>query len=111
MRYEPLPPPTDRESAERVFAGDDSQQICETLLSLAMSGEDSDWVAEQALRLSEHAAWQVRAISATALGHIARINKSVPARSFHVLGRLLNDPQTRGYAESALDDLHTCLPR
>jgi hypothetical protein len=86
-------------------------RICEILLGLGVSSEDSDWMAEHALRLSEHLAWQVRAISATVLGRIARINKPVPGRSFEALARLLEDMQTKSYAESTLGDIHAFFPR
>jgi hypothetical protein len=110
MHYQ-APEPVDREEAARILAGTDVRRIQETIINLALSGQDRAWVEEQALRLTEHPDPGVRGIAATALGHLATFHGYVSPLVWRALARLLEDPQTRGQAKTALDDLHHAIPR
>lgn len=105
MRYvEPLP--ITKARAEEILAGGNGDEICEAMVALAFYEADWRWTQERCLELTHHADWTLRAIAATCLGHLARIHRTLEMdRVRPRLVELMNDPQTRGYAENAADDI------
>ena len=104
-KYEP-PQPTSRHDAEQVFRTGTTEEICETLVALALHEDDAAWVESICLEFTRHPSPNVRAIAATCLGHLARIHGQLNlGLVLPSLQRLLQDPSTSGYAENALSDI------
>lgn len=105
MRYSE-PVPLSKADAEKIFASSDRDAICEALVALALNAPDWRWVQDRCLALTHHAEWELRAIAATCLGHLARIHGTLDfARVKPRLIELMEDPRTRGYAETAAGDI------
>lgn len=111
MKYEE-PPPVTKSEAERVFGSSDLDRVRETLVCVALHEPDWRWVQEWCLRLLDHDDTTVRAVAATCMGHVARIHRQLDLeRSLPALRALLYAPETRGYAESALEDVAMFIRR
>ncbi|MGF0314455.1 hypothetical protein [Nocardia fluminea] len=98
--------PIDRDESIALLASDESRIVSETILRLALHDADGAWVTDRALALLDNADTGVRASAATALGHIARIHREIDRdRVVPALRRLLDNPETAGRADDALDDI------
>jgi hypothetical protein len=110
MRYE-RPEPISREEAIISLASEDPHVVAQAIIRLALNSPDRVWVEQQALWLTSHRDPDVRAVAATALGHLARIHGAVDHRAVvPALERLKEDPETVGRAEDALSDISIFAP-
>jgi hypothetical protein len=110
MRYE-RPEPIGRREALDAIASGDSVRSCEAIIRLALNDPDGPWVEGVALGLIENDDSNVRAVAATALGHVARIHGQISSdRVIPALRRLMDNPQTLGRAEDALSDIAIFAP-
>lgn len=111
MKYHD-PPVLDRERAVEELKSGVPERIGEALVSVALHDADSRWVQEQCLELASHPSAAVRSISATCLGHVARIHRELELeRVLPVLAELRLSPETEGAAQDALDDIEMFLGR
>jgi HEAT repeat len=96
-----------RSMIEDLFAHGSDDEICETLVDIALSEpDDGAWVQDKCLEMSRHPSWPVRAIAATCLGHLARIHGTLDlTKALPRLRDLQSDPRTAGHAENALADI------
>ena len=100
------PEAMDRAEAEAVLRGQDPTAICEALVRVALHDPDWAWVQEHCLRLTAATDPEVRGVAATCLGHLARIHGMLDLiRVEPTLRQLRRDPEVRGHAEDALDDI------
>ncbi|MBH0777018.1 hypothetical protein [Nocardia bovistercoris] len=98
--------PIERDEATALLESAEGPVVVETILRLALHDPDGEWVTERALALIDNPSADVRNSAATALGHIARIHRGIDReRVVPTLQRLLDDPETAGRAEDALDDI------
>jgi hypothetical protein len=98
--------PVERTDALAMIDSGDSRAASEAILRLALHDPDGDWMTDRALGLLSSADADVRAVAATALGHIARLHRSIDKENVvPALRELLSDPETAGQAEDALDDI------
>lgn len=100
------PQPITRRDAQAALSSRDPSQVCEALLGLAFHDPDWEWVESTCLDFSHHSDPAVRGVSATCLGHLARIHRRI--HLLLVVPRLramLEDPAIRGTAQDALDDI------
>ncbi|WP_165975970.1 hypothetical protein [Actinomadura rubrisoli] len=110
MRYEEIPDLT-REDLENALLRQDDEAAQNALLSLALHGHDWKWVQDQCLGLLNNPSQPLRSTAVICLGHIARIHKKLDLdRVLPALRHALNDPQTAGYAEQAIDDIELFIP-
>lgn len=110
-RYEEINP-IGRVPARKLFAADDRETICRTLVSVAMFESDRRWAQSQCLKFARHDDSFVRGVAATCLGHLARIHGAIDEdKVVPVVRELLRDrdPGTRGKAQDALSDFSTFL--
>lgn len=101
------PQPIDREAAVTALSSDDPRVAADAILRLALHDDDGAWVEEQAVRLLDSPHGPVRGVAATALGHVARLHRTIKPATIGRLTELLDDPDpdTAGRAENALDDI------
>ena len=105
MKYQ-KPRCMSKAEAERIFSSADASSLQGALVSMALHEPDWRWVQEKCLGLTAHPDAGVRALAATCLGHIARIHRQLDLDIVMPrLELLLADPETAGYAETAIDDV------
>jgi hypothetical protein len=110
MRYE-KPEPIGRKDALDVIASGNPELVCDAIVRLALNDHDGHWVEGVALSLMGSEDPNVRAVVATALGHVARIHGEITVSLvLPALKRLLRDPRTAGHAEDALSDIAVFVP-
>jgi len=96
----------DKASAESIFASNDEKQICQTLVSLAFHEQDWQWVQNYCLKFLQSDNANIAGISATCLGHIARIHRKLEKdKVVSALQLMLSNDQISGVVEDALDDI------
>lgn|SRR5574341_993735 len=111
MKYERIKP-INKARAKKLLAGDNPDEICRALVSVAMFEDDRRWSQAQCLKFARSDNSFVRGVAATALAHIARIHGTIDEDEvLPVLRELLHDkdPETRGKAQDALSDFSTFL--
>ena len=109
MVYEGLGPITIPD-AEAALASGEARSIGRALLRLALHGPDWRLAEARALQHLAHPDVWVRRNAATALGHVARLSRALDIDSVvPALTALLSDPDVRGYAEDALDDIEVFM--
>lgn len=87
------------------------EPVCDAIIRLALNDPDRHWVEGIALALTGSEDPNVRAVAATALGHVARIHGEINVSLVvPALKRLLGDPRTAGRAEDALSDIAIFVP-
>jgi hypothetical protein len=110
MRYE-KPEPIGRKEALDAVASGNPEIVGDAIIRLALNDPDGHWVEEVALTLMGSDDPNVRAVAATASGHVARIQGEITAGLvIPALKRLLKDPRTAGRAEDALSDIAIFVP-
>lgn len=98
--------PIGRDDAETTLTSPDAYLVTEAILRLALHDPDGRWVTDRALELLRNPDADIRAAAATALGHIARIHRTIDTeRVIPALHHLTNNPATAGQAQDALDDI------
>lgn len=111
MKYETIEL-LSKDQAERLFAKDDRETICRTLVRVTMFEPDRHWAQSQCLRFASHKDSFVRGVAATCLGHVARIHGVIDEDEvIPVVRQLLcdRDPQTRAIAEDTISDFSIYL--
>lgn len=105
MQYEELAP-IERSDAAAELASNDWERVSVALLRLSLYDPDPVWLEDTVLPYTRHGHSWVRGVAATCLGHVARIHgrlnleKCLPA-----IRELLDNDETKGNAEDALDDI------
>jgi hypothetical protein len=98
--------PLSRDEAKRIFAGDDTDEMVNALLSVAYHDPDWQWVQNQCLKFLDTSDLKLRWIATICLGHIGRIHGVI---DWDVvvprLESLLENPELAGIAEDALGDI------
>lgn len=104
--------PIDRNIAEVYFSSGDPECICNALVAITFHDQDWKWVQEKCLFFLMSENTDISGLSATCLGHIARIHGQLDEdRVVNMLQERLTDPQLSGRIEDALDDIEMFLPK
>lgn len=106
MIYEE-PSPSTPEELESSLAAADFAAAAASLISLALSHNDSAHVESLAIALLEHPDDNVAAAAATSMGHLARLHGSLTHEDLVRLrlGVAADRPNIRGRVLDALDDV------
>jgi hypothetical protein len=96
---------SDPQQLADAIASNDADSISERLIALSLQGEEPSWLTSQAINLSRHPDLTVRRASVVALGHLARVTRTVDDRVIAHLTSLADDPELAGPATDALDDI------
>ena len=85
---------------------DDARELCGAMIAAALNVDDWEWLQDELVELLHHPDLNVRAIAATSLGHVARIHGRLDvARVRPLLEELRQHQKTRGFADTALEDI------
>jgi hypothetical protein len=110
MQFE-QPDVRSREDLETDLASHDRQRICTALMSAALNDPDRKWIETLIVRFIAHQDPWVRGVAALAAGHTARRHRQLDASIPPLVAELLENPETSGKAEDALDDIEVFLGR
>lgn len=102
---------TDRQAFVRALARGDERAAAHALVGLAVRDPDWRWVQDRCLALIADPASPLRSLSATCLGHLARIHGTHDAVRVMSALRAMAREKGGGIAEDALDDIETCVGR
>ena len=101
----------DRETFLAVVERNESLPLREAMISAAFHIDDWKWLQGQFVELLAHDDPWVRKVAATCLAHVARIHRRLDVALVRPLIEvLLEDPETRGHAEDALEDIEDLIP-
>ncbi len=105
------PVPIEMEDALLIFNSKDPVDICNALIGLTYHHPDWKSIQDQCEILSSHDSIEVRSLTATCFGHIARIhgqleiNKVIP-----ILEKLKEETEIEGIVEDAISDIQIFAP-
>jgi hypothetical protein len=95
-----------RSEIEVLLRGGDRAEIVDALLSAAYYEPDWQWVQGQCIIFSRHEDQNVRWVSATCFGHLARIHRQLDLELvLQRLAEMRSDPSVAAAAEDALEDI------
>ena len=105
------PEQLNRHQLKEIFLAGSTDEICSALVAMAFYDEDWKWSQDQCLRFLEHPEWEIRAVAATCLGHIARIHSRLDKELVEqLLKKHMSDEKIAGYIDNALDDINWFIP-
>ncbi len=106
MRSYAPPTPLSRADAEAALQSTDAAALGQTLIDIAYFEADGAWALAQALAFTRHADEDVANAATSAIGHIARIHRSLDmAEAILRLEELRANRGTREAARFALEDI------
>lgn len=95
-----------RRLIEAIAAGD-SDGVSIALVKATFAEPSSAWLYDRCLDLAATGPWEVTAVAATCIGHLARLRGYARADTVAFLESLVaSHPRVRPYAEDALEDVH-----
>ena len=84
--------------------------ICDAIVRAAHFINDYNWLLQQYILLLEHPDLEVRGVTVTCIGHLARLNeKAKKDELLGILEPLLSDSDLSGRVADAIDDVNTFL--
>jgi len=84
--------------------------VCDALVRAVHFIHDYDWLLQQYILLLKHPDLEVRGVTITCIGHIARLNAEADkTQLLGILDPLLCDSDMAGRVEDAIDDVNTFL--
>ena len=84
--------------------------ICDAIVRAAHFINDYDWLLQQYMLLLKHPDIEVRGVTVTCIGHLARLNGNAKKDELlSILEPLLSDSDLAGRVEDAIDDVNTFL--
>ncbi|PPS26924.1 hypothetical protein BVY11_21160 [Pseudomonas amygdali pv. morsprunorum] len=99
-------PVYDRSTVEKALDSKEIKSVCEALLSIAFYDPDWEWAQRKFLDGLESSNPDIRGLSATCLGHVARIHQKLDkVRVITAFRYHLNDNAISGQIEDALIDI------
>jgi hypothetical protein len=110
MKYD-QPQPCTRAELDTDLNSGDAGTIATGLMSAALYESDRAYVEGLVVNFLQHQDPWVRGVAAIAAGHVARIYHALSTEEIvPLIEALLEDPQTSGKAQDALDDIGTFVP-
>lgn len=106
VRYEQVKPIT-RQEAEKIFEGNQPDEVADALLRLTYHHPDFEWIQEKCVIFLESPHENVRWRAIQCLGHLARIHGKIGDKVVNLLEEFLHHPVYAGVASDALDDIQT----
>lgn len=102
--------PIDRKLAEVIFSSNDSEKICNALISITYHDDDYEWVQNKCVTFLYSNDLDVKRLAITCLGHLARIHNKLDKKLvIPLLEELRKDKKVEGVVEDALDDIDMFL--
>ncbi|MGV7222489.1 MAG: hypothetical protein ACQ9MH_13270 [Nitrospinales bacterium] len=84
--------------------------LCHAIVGVVHSIDDYDWLLKHFILLLEHPASEVRCVTVTCIGHLARLNDDADKdQLIEILTPLLSDNVLAGPAEDAIEDIQKFL--
>ena len=95
-----------RETATSGLLSSDAAAICRAMLSISYFDPDREWVLDQLAWMAGHSGLEVRALVATCIGHVARLDRKIDLlKAGAILDRLAEEPNLRAVVKDAWEDL------
>jgi hypothetical protein len=106
------PAPIPREQLEKTLASGDGSTVADALIRMALWEPDWRWAEQKTLSALGDSRKEVRVAALQSIGHLARLHRSLNLEIvIPVVTRLLDDPECRGTAADALEDIATFMPK
>ena len=107
LRYE-APSEISKKEFLEIIAGNVVVLMCQAIVDAVHSIADYDWLLIQFNGLLKHPDKQIRGVTATCIGHLARLSPDANREQLlSILRPLLSDSLIAGQVEDAIDDVCT----
>jgi hypothetical protein len=109
MKYD-QPRPRTRSELDKDLSSGDAATIATALTSAVLHESDRAYIECLIVKFLQHQEPWVRGVAAIAAGHVARMHHALSREKIvPLIETLLEDPQTSGKAQDALDDIEIFL--
>ena len=93
-----------------ILKGGDTQNLCQAIISSVNSIQDYHWLIQRYKKLLHHDNPEVRGVTITCIGHLARINEeSDKSELLNILKEIPSDDEVFPRVEDAIDDIDLYL--
>ena len=104
--------PTDitKEKFSQIIAEGIIVSMCQAIIDAVHYISDYDWLLAEFRKLLNHTNAEVRGVTVSCIGHLARLNKNADKdQLLQILQPLLSDDEIAGRVEDAMDDINMFL--
>lgn len=106
------PAPIPREQLEKALVSSDAPTVADALIRMALWESDGRWAEQKSLSALGDRRKEVRIAALQSIGHLARLHRSLNLETvIPAVTKLLDDPDCRGTAADALEDIATFMPK
>jgi hypothetical protein len=111
MRSYVEPTSIDKDEFAQIIASGNIKSKCNAIVRAVHSISDYDWLISEFSKLINNPNHEVRGVTVTCIGHIARLHcrHSNKQQLLQIIEPLLIDSEISGRVEDALDDINTFL--
>jgi alpha-D-ribose 1-methylphosphonate 5-triphosphate diphosphatase PhnM len=104
------PAPISREQIDKALLSGDVTTAAEALIRMAFWESDWSWAEQKSLSALTDGRKEVRVAALLSIGHLARLHRSLNLETvLPAVKSLLDDPECRGTAQDALEDIATFM--
>ena len=110
MRTYVEPTEISKDEFAQTIASGSIESKCDAIVRAVHSIPDYDWLISEFSKLINDPDHQIRGVTVTCIGHIARLHKySDKQQLLQIVEPLLSDSEIGGRVEDAIDDINTFL--
>ena len=110
MQFYIEPTKISKDEFTQTIASGSIESKCDAIVRAAYFIPDYDWLVSQFTKLVNDPNYQIRGVTITCIGHIARLyENSDKQQLLQIVEPFLSDSQIGGRAEDAIDDINTFL--
>jgi len=103
--------PITRQEFIEVTNDNGTTEVCEALVRAVYFIDDYDWLIEKLNQFLDHPNDNIKSVTVTCYGHLARLHKTANKNELlTILQPLLANQKLSGYAEDAIDDIEMFCP-
>lgn len=110
MRTYVKPTAIDKEEYAQIIGSGSIELKCDAIVRAVHSIADYDWLVSEFSKLINDSDSDIRGVTVTCIGHIARLyEQSDKQQLLQIVEPLLSDSEISGRVEDAIDDINTFL--
>ncbi len=97
----------DKDEFTQIIASGSPESKCDAIVRAVHSIPDYDWLVSEFSELLNDPDYQIRGVTVTCIGHIARLHENADKQQLlKIVEPLLSDSEIRGRVKDAIEDIN-----